>query len=125
MASLSYHVSVEDSKELRRIILETSRDMINLMKRYEQLKNIRIEKIQKFIEMTKLIKEINMISVSLSRKLPLPSKLSNIDTGYSKPTHKIESIKLNTSQNISINNKHLLSSLEDQLNHIGRKLDNL
>lgn len=65
-----FHVGVKNPTELRRGILENSRDMVKFLKRYEKIKDIREEKKQAIKRLKKDSKDIREAINKLKEHLP-------------------------------------------------------
>ena len=65
-----FFVQVNDPGEVRRNILETLRDIVEVLKRFEKFKHLRHEKLEKINKLRGLLKETNKIFGNLKAKLP-------------------------------------------------------
>ena len=63
-------VKLKNPVELRRGVLETARDVIELLQRYEKFKNIKEERTQRTNELATTIREINKLFNKMKSKLP-------------------------------------------------------
>ncbi len=65
-----FFVGLHDTKDLKRALLESTRDTIMFMQKYENILKIRKEKNEAIDHLKKLVKEINKMVSSLKQKLP-------------------------------------------------------
>jgi hypothetical protein len=66
----SYYVSVPDHTQLRRFILECSKQILQSLQDYETVQSIREEKIKLILELRRLIKEIYSLNAKLAGVMP-------------------------------------------------------
>ena len=65
-----FFVQVKEPSEVRRNILETLRDIVEVLKRFENFKHLRHEKLEKINKLRGLLKETNKVFGTLKSKLP-------------------------------------------------------
>ncbi len=65
-----FYVSINNSRNLRKNILETSKSLIENLHSFEKFKNIRAEKLKAMEELISLFKEINDISSQVKIEMP-------------------------------------------------------
>ena len=65
-----FFVQVKEPSEVRRNILETLRDIVEVLKRFEKFRHIRQEKLEKINKLRGLLKETNKVFGTLKAKLP-------------------------------------------------------
>ena len=65
-----YFVKIDEPREIRKNILECSRDTINLLKDYENLKQIRVEKVRSMLKIKNIFSEIDLLLKNLKKQLP-------------------------------------------------------
>ena len=65
-----FFVQVKEPSEVRRNILETLRDIVEVLKSFEKFKHIRHEKLEKINKLRGLLKETNKVFGTLKAKLP-------------------------------------------------------
>ncbi len=65
-----FYVSINNSKDLRKNILETSKSLIENLHSFEKFRTIRAEKIKAMEELIVLFKEINDISSQVKIEMP-------------------------------------------------------
>lgn len=68
-----FYVGVKEPIEIRRTILESSKDIIQFLQRTENLKNLREEKEEETIQLKKLLGEITKLNNKLKSSLPKTS----------------------------------------------------
>lgn len=65
-----FFVEVKDPGEVRRNILETLREILSVLQRFEKFNNIRQEKLEKIQKLRILVREANKMLNELKRSLP-------------------------------------------------------
>ncbi|MFC1723142.1 hypothetical protein ACFL0V_03305 [Nanoarchaeota archaeon] len=65
-----YFVQVKDPEEVRRMLLGSSKQIVQVLQRYETLKDIRVQKLEKLSLLRKLNKEIHLLLVKLKKEMP-------------------------------------------------------
>ena len=65
-----YFVEVAGSTDIRRSLLESSKQLVQILKRYEILKGIRVEKVEQIAKLKKISKEINLLATRLRKEFP-------------------------------------------------------
>jgi hypothetical protein len=75
--SEEFYVEIEDSVELRRQMLETSKELISILQQYEEIKSIDTEKIKEIEQFKSTLKEIGGDIIRLKGMMP-KVKLSSL-----------------------------------------------
>ena len=65
-----FFVGIHDTKDLKKAIIESTRDTVVFMQKYETILKIRKEKNESIDNLKRLVKEINKMVSSLKTKLP-------------------------------------------------------
>ncbi len=65
-----FFVGIESTKDLRRNILESSREMVHILQSYEKVKEIREEKLRRIKQLKTVLEELKLLGSKLSRALP-------------------------------------------------------
>jgi len=65
-----YFVGLEKPNELRRTLLESTRDVVDVMKRFERFKSVREQKIKEIERLKSDIREISKLISKLRAELP-------------------------------------------------------
>ncbi|MBW3014979.1 hypothetical protein KY330_01000 [Candidatus Woesearchaeota archaeon] len=65
-----FYVGVKDPIEIRRTLLESSKEMVHAMQRYERFKEVRKEKIDEVQNLKEIISEIKKLANKLKQLLP-------------------------------------------------------
>lgn len=65
-----FFVGLEGAKDIRRNVLESSREMVHIMQSYEKVKEIRAEKLRRIEQLKTVLEELKLLSSKLSRELP-------------------------------------------------------
>ncbi len=107
--SNDYHVGISDPVRLRRDLLESTREVIHMLQRYERVEDLRAEKREKIKEMHSLFSDIR----ELSSKLKVIFPKINISSKTPK--------KIRTTVKPASDLRHL----EKELDHIETKLSGL
>ena len=118
----TFFVGIENPASRRKDILECSKDIVGILKTYDDVNNIRKEKIEKISELRRILAEIKKLNNILQNHLPtdkirvqqtpktrtkrttLPKKQENVTKKPDKNIKKLESE---------------LSAIESKLNSMG------
>ena len=65
-------VEVNESSEVRRAILESLREILGILQRFEKFKESRKEKIHYMSKLGKIVRDINKVISNLKKSLPEP-----------------------------------------------------
>lgn len=65
-----YFAQIKDPVEVRRTILSSSRQLIGVLQRYERIKSLRVQKLEKISKLRALNKEINLGIAKLKKVFP-------------------------------------------------------
>lgn len=65
-----FYVGIKDPVEIRRDLLEATKDAIVIIKTYENIKSLRAEKAKQVLAMQEIIKQLNVLMNKLKRSLP-------------------------------------------------------
>ena len=65
-----FYVGVKDPRELRRSLLESTKDIVVFMKTYDNLKSFRLKKFDEMQKLKVLIEELSRLIAKLQRELP-------------------------------------------------------
>ncbi|MBW3010666.1 hypothetical protein KY326_00395 [Candidatus Woesearchaeota archaeon] len=109
-----FFVGIKDPVEIRRDLLESTKDTITIIKTYENIKALRTEKAKYMLVIQKLIKELNILVSKLKRVLPetrvreKPKAAAREDKEEKPPRKLTEFEKLEAE----------LSSIEEKLAHL-------
>ncbi len=110
-----YFVQVRDPVENRRNLLGSSKQIIHILQKCENLRSLRVKKAEKLAVLRNLNKELNLLTVKLKNELP------QVDLRVKLETDKTESKPVKIKNNPS---KDILK-LEDELKMIEEKLNRL
>ena len=97
----AFFVGLHDTKDLKRALLESTRDTIMFMQKYENILKIRTQKNEAIDHLKKLVKEINKMVSNLKQKLPeseIHRKLGSEEIAIEK---QILSDKLETEKRVA------------------------
>lgn len=106
----AFYVGVTDPIQLRRLLLECSKQILQSLQDYEVLQIIREEKIEHIIQLRHIIKEIYSLNSRLSMILPKAQLRASQEQ---RPELEVSS---------SNTKKQDLESFEDELSRIEEKL---
>ncbi|NQU79207.1 hypothetical protein HQ545_05570 [Candidatus Woesearchaeota archaeon] len=70
MAESQYFVQIKDPVDMRKNLLGTSKQIIQILQRYERIKSLRIRKIEKASKLKETNKEINMLVAKMKKEMP-------------------------------------------------------
>lgn len=112
MEQNDYFAQVRDAPEVRKNLLNTSRQIIQVLQRVEAVKKLRVRKLEKIAEVKQTNKEIRMLVNKLKKEFPA--------TGMRIPTK--ETKHRNTKKKIRGNE---LKELEAELKMIEGKIGQL
>ena len=115
-----FFVNIESPSELRRPILESSREVIHLMQDFESLKSIRTEKSETMEKLDNVMKEISVLVTKLKAELP------KVPASKKKTTLKKTSVRKKTVvKKVESKPKSDLDKLEAELNDVEKQLAEL
>ena len=114
----TFYVGIKDVGGVRRDILGCSKDIIGVLKNYDGINQIRERKIERIIELKKVLSELKRLSNMLRGKLPSEK------VRVSKPIIPKRSVKKVIVKKTSPKNNQI-SKLEDELNEIETRLNNM
>ncbi len=73
-----YFVHIKDPVDMRRSILGSSKQIIHILQRYERIKDLRVQKIEKISKLRAQNKEINLLIANLKKEFPAAKLRVNI-----------------------------------------------
>ncbi|MFW5745960.1 MAG: hypothetical protein ACOCWQ_00225 [Nanoarchaeota archaeon] len=76
-----FYIGVHNPKDLRRNVLETSKDVISILKQYEYIKQVRKEKRELMEDLDGVMKEIRTSMNKLKKTLPKTQLRQSVDQG--------------------------------------------
>ena len=110
-----FFVQIREATDVRKAILHTSKQIIDVLKRYEKLKKLRIEKVEQIMKLRLLNKEIKLLSTKLKKEFP--------ETKIRVRQGKEKRVRIKTSINSADNDE--FAELENQLHAVEAKLNRL
>lgn len=119
-----FFIGIQNPDEVRKVLLESWKEVVESLERYENFKEIRKERVENIEKFKKNVKEISRLITELKEKLPetglkpaIP-KIKEQETGKSRkqPTKKPKARKKEKTE---------LDRLEDELGQIEAKLNSL
>ncbi|MFH0868210.1 MAG: hypothetical protein V1831_02770 [Candidatus Woesearchaeota archaeon] len=118
-------VEVRGPEEVRRDILESLKEIVENLQRFEKFKEIRKKKIAHINKLEKIVKEINKIVPNLKTSLP-ETKIRIVNVSKPQKNKKSNSVKTKDARE-EPQTKPLteLQKLESELNEIESKLGSL
>ena len=70
MEKEQFYVGIENTKEVRRNVLESSREMVHILQSYEKVQEIRKEKLRRVAQLKTVLEELKLLSSKLQKELP-------------------------------------------------------
>ena len=122
-----FFVQIKEPNEVRRDILETLKHIVETLQRFEKLKEIRHEKLEKIHKLRSLLKEADKMIVSLKIKLPqtnLKATIAKEAPTHTKKHHKKKK-KIKAEEKAPKKEMTEIEKLEAELNAIESKLKGL
>lgn len=121
-----FFVGVRNPIELRRTMLESSKEIIEDLQKYERLKALRAEKAKQIEKLRTIVKEINRLVAKLKAELPttslrieeMPQKLKKPE--MVKPKKTAKEIKAEPKKELTE-----LEKLESELDAIEQRLSGI
>lgn len=113
-----YFVKVDDGKELRKELLESSKLCIHILKLEQKILHIRKQKEHMHENVRQSLKEITFLLGSLEKDLPVLTKRELEEMGVKKPlaqnktTKKKQTSKKTTKQNLNVQGKEEAASVQ-------------
>ncbi len=123
-----FFVQVKDPNEVRRGILETLKDIVEVLKSFEKFKRIRHEKLEKINHLRVLTRQANKMLGDLKLKLPQTNLRATAASGVSaqpKKAHHKKGIKTKAEEKTPKREMTEVDKLEAELNAIEGKLKSL
>jgi hypothetical protein len=131
-----YYVGVESPTEIRKGLLESSRDIIHMLQSHERIKSLRNEKNDQLQKLDSLMRDIYMLSNKLKAQLPkLPAKKKVPEKGQKKgeDKKKVEvkrkeepkKIQAPVKQTIIPKERTALELLEEELVNVEKQLSGI
>lgn len=111
-----FFVHVKDSVEIRRSILESSRQTVKLLQRFELIRQVRVQKAQMTVQLRKNFKELTVLVNKLKTEMP---KVNTRVKPKQESKAKCKEVKL------SNQGKGTLRQLEEELKGIENKLNRM
>ncbi|MBW3000132.1 hypothetical protein KY339_05660 [Candidatus Woesearchaeota archaeon] len=108
-----FFMKIDEPKGFRKKLLESSRDIIQVLKRGDAVSSVRTEKTKKIMKLKKVIKELKKLALDLEKKLPPVSKKARPSTPMPEKKRFLEA------------KSPELKDLEVQLGNIQSKLRSL
>ncbi len=118
-----FYIGIENPSTVRRGILEASKELIQILQRYEKLKAIRTEKYIQTAKLKAIYDEVIELLADIKTELPpmdvkvLP-KLPEIERKHSMPVENVPNIPVKKVQTG-------IDKLEQELNEIEEKLKSI
>jgi len=125
-----FFVGIRDPVEVRKTLLENTRDVVQILQRFERFKQVREEKAQEVLILKNDIKELNRLVNKLKSSLPktkIRIKLQQEEAAAKKQKPVEEKKKVEKKQEVPVKKKELsdLEKLERELGDIEGRLSKL
>lgn len=123
----SFYVGISNKSDIRREILECSKDIVGILKGYDKVNSIREEKIEKIFELKNVLAEIKQLNNSLKEKFPSekPKEKKNIKKAYAKKVEKPKFVKMAPIKHIVKKPSSEIKKLEEELSEIEDRLSKM
>lgn len=125
-----YYVAIEDPKLFRRELLSSTKVIVKLLQKYEEIKIIRENKIKLTFKYSNTITEINMLVNKLKRLIPRAkiNNIPNFENVQEEPKimnskSKFQARESKPISKIPVNNN--IEDLHNQLSEIEARLNSL
>jgi hypothetical protein len=125
--SEGFFVGIYDPLDIRRNILESSKELIKSLEAYERLEKIRESKLRHFAQMRKTMKELELLSSKLKERMPKSNVRKTIgpvspisSPQYSQSIKKQMPIGAGSFSSELSNLEQELRNVEKELSKIGR-----
>lgn len=120
----TFFVGINNAPNLRKGLLECSKEAISILKNYDKINSIRKEKIEKVIELQKILGEIKKLNNILRERLP--SEKVRAKTSKTKKVVKKRVIKtVAPPKNIPKQEDSEIQQLEGELSEIEGRLNKI
>jgi len=83
-----FFIGIEDPVDVRRNVLESSKEIVGSLESFSKLEKIRNEKIYMFKEMKKIMGELDLLIRNLEEKFP-KTHLRNVEINENMPAKKM------------------------------------
>jgi len=90
MEESQYFVEIKEPVDIRRNILSSSKQIIQILQRYERIKILRVKKIEKMAVLRALNKEINLLVAKLKKSFPIAEMRVKLGKEEKKPKKREE-----------------------------------
>ncbi|TKJ17479.1 hypothetical protein CEE44_03010 [Candidatus Woesearchaeota archaeon B3_Woes] len=120
----TFYVGVNDSANLRKELLGCSKEAIYILKNYDKINSIRKDKIEKIIELQKILGEIKKLNNILRERLP-SEKVRAKSLKTKKRVVKKTTIKKIIPNVVPKKQDNEIQQLEGELSEIENRLSNI
>jgi|GEM_PF-3221551 len=125
----SFYVGISNKSDLRKGLLECSKEIVGILKDYERLNSIREEKIEKIVELNNIVTEIKQLNNALKSKLPndsIKSKPLPVKKSFAKKAVKEKMVKKQAPVKIIAKKPTAeIKKLEEELSEIEERLNKI
>ena len=121
MKDEAFYAGIHEPKEVRRDLLLSQKDIVDCLKRFEHIKNIRTEKDLRLVELRKLLSALKLIAHKLKSMMPahaIKTKVQREEQHESMPISR-------PAKKEAQQRKTKIQVLEDELAKIEGKLGSL
>ena len=122
-----FFVGIYDPLDIRRNILESSKELIKSLEAYERLEKIRESKLRYFAQMRKTMKELELLASKLKERMPKSNIRKTIEPisqtpniSLSQTTKKQPQMRTESFSSELQNLEQELKNVEKELSKIGR-----
>jgi hypothetical protein len=128
MAEENFYIGIQNPDEIRRYLLESSKEMITTLKKYEEFKRTRMEKAELVAKFNQIMKQINILANRLKKQFPEAGiRVPTLNIQEEAKAAKTREMKTRMPERAERKKEALseLEKLEEELKGIERKLNNL
>ena len=117
----TFFVRIGEPNMVRKELLNSSKDIISVLKNYDQINAVRSQKIEKVMELKKVLIEIKRLSSILKEKFPT-EKIKKPAVAKTKPKKKA---KKTVVKQAPPKKEGKIQKLEEELSEIEQRLNNM
>ena len=86
-----FFVGIKEPAEVRRAILESSKEALQSLQQYEKFKSVRIEKTKEILRIKRIFKELDNLVLKLKAKIPKTDlRVRTAEKPKAKVEHKVK-----------------------------------
>lgn len=128
MAQATYFVRIDNPSDLRKQVLENSKSVIESLRRFEKIKDMRAEKLNNIIKLKQIMSEIFELTSRLRSTMPQAKMTPTLKKRPMKKAEKSQLMKMPAAKPISAPKarpSNDLDKLESELSEVESRLSKL